>query len=231
MTSLEVDARADMKEGILGGTNLLQKAMADIPFLSGIWDAVVAELPQDTRTDLKNGVTLIERAGTKIRLKGNDLFVDPLDIVSRDAAFLASGTARLGGAVEMKGDVAVSAAISDVLLRKVPDLSALRGEDGRIRVPVLIDGPLAGPRVRADEKYLTSTILLERGKKELEKLADKNPAVMQALQSFLGGKNTEGEANTQEPVAPGDNKAEAAGSEASGSGAVKALFNMILDKK
>ena len=228
--SLSVQAKADLKDGALEGLNILQNGMASVPLLSGIWSSVVTDLPAETQDDLKKGVTLIDRAGLQMHIQGTDLVVDQADLLTRDITFSATGTAKLVDTVDIKGDLFVSQKISDIFVGKISDLSSLRGEDGRIRIPVLVEGKLVAPKVHADEKYLTKTVLMERGKKELDKISAKNPAVAGVLNALFGGKSSVGaEAGGSETSAQPSQGTTQQGT--SGSKAVNALFNAIFEKK
>ncbi|MBF0123128.1 MAG: AsmA family protein [Candidatus Omnitrophica bacterium] len=232
--SLNAQVKADLKEGALEGLNVLQSGMANVALLSGMWSSIVAELPVETQEDLKKGVTLIDRAGFQMRIQGADLVLDQVDLLTRDVAFSALGTAKIGGTVDIKGNLLVSPKITDVFVGKIPDLSALRDQDGRIRVPIIGEGALVAPKIHADEKYLTKTILLERGKKELEKISAKNPGVAGGLGALFGGKASDGAGSEKAGGASETSATTPQGTTQEGSSssqAVNTLLNAIFDKK
>ncbi|MBF0569669.1 MAG: AsmA family protein [Candidatus Omnitrophica bacterium] len=186
--SLKAKTEMEVLDGTLEGINLIETGIANIPMLPGLWDSVKNDLPQETQDDLKKGSTPIQSCVATASVGDAVITIEKAELVTRDMAFSATGVAPFISDMVVEANIFISPKISEILVRKTPDLSALVESDSRIRIPVRISGPLSAPKIKPNTSYLTRKVVAERSKKELEKVLGKNSEVGNVLKALLGGK-------------------------------------------
>jgi hypothetical protein len=208
--------------------------------LPGLLASAQSSLPPETQSDLEKGVTLINSCEAVAKSKGGVVTLEKADLVTRDVTISATGTANLLGDVDIKADLYIEKALAQALISKVKDLGGISTDDGRLYIPLFVQGPLMKPKVQPDVAYLSKKLLMERGKDQLQKVLEKNPQAQGLLNAIFGGPAQGGQSQDQSAT-PGS--AEGSQPQPTDQGgqqnqggtntnkAVNALFNAIFEKK
>ncbi|MBF0593815.1 MAG: AsmA family protein [Candidatus Omnitrophica bacterium] len=194
LEALDAQATVGLKDLILDGGNILSAGLNSIP-LPGMTETVLADLPVETQADMKSGITAVDRLDVSVKADKDVITLTSAELSTRDLAVSTSGRIMLAGAPEMgldlSGKLLIAPKVTDALVNKVPELSGLKSDDGRIDLPFAVAGTVIKPKVVPDAKYLTKKLLISSGKKELQKaLGDPavGKAVDQLFNTFFKGK-------------------------------------------
>lgn len=158
--TLMFDGAVDVREGVLKPFNLSADVLRDvgqIPALTQLGrlrDEKALPKPfyfQETPFELLRFV--IQKDSRLIELSR---------IVIKHSAYLAAGDGSINpetGTILFKGSLVLSDDLSRRLIKNVPALEILSSADGRLAFPFKIEGNLQAPKVHADIKKLTETMI------------------------------------------------------------------------
>ncbi len=184
LASLKGDAQGELKNGQLDNVNLLALGLEKIPMLPGLLDSILPGLSADTQQDVRQGITRFDTCRAQATMAAGVIQVAAADIATRDLTVHGQGTVNMSGPLDFKGEIRMAKAVSDVLVAKAGDLSALRDEQSRIYMPLSISGTLLKPRFIPDVDYLTRKIIASQGSEQLKQVLG-TPEASQAVNAVL----------------------------------------------
>ena len=184
LASLKGDAQGELKNGQLDNVNLLALGLEKIPMLPGLLDSVLPGLSADTQEDVRQGITRFDTCRAQATMAAGVIQVAAADLATRDLIVHGQGTLNMSGPLDFKGEIRMAKAVSDVLVAKAGDLSALRDEQSRIYMPLSVSGTLLKPRFIPDVDYLTRKIIASQGSEQLKQVLG-TPEASQAVNAVL----------------------------------------------
>jgi hypothetical protein len=185
MSSLDGDVKGGLKDGVLENVNLLALGLGNIPMLPGLLDSVTPSLSPESQEEVRKGVTVLQSCNVQARMSGGVVQLDAVDLATRDLLAHAQGTVDLKADMDVKADIRMAQDLSERLANSVKELSVLKDEQGRIYIPLGINGPIAKPKVMPDVEYLTKKLIAASGGEALQKVLG-TPEVSEAVDAIFG---------------------------------------------
>ena len=185
LLSLEADLQAKITGVTLEGVNVLASGLNSLSMFPGLTDSVTASLPPETQADIRNGLTVIDSLNLAAHLNKDAVTLNSSEVMARDFSLTATGSVQLAGAMDIQASIFFAPKVTEAIVTKVPDLGGLKDDKGRICIPVKIRGVISSPEVHPEVKSLTKKVLVDRGKRELEKVLG-DPSVGKAIDKLFG---------------------------------------------
>ena len=204
--------------------NVLNFVLNKIPFISGLFDQILADLPVEDKDKLKAKDTVFQKMAVKLSVGQGRVFLDEVMIQSDLFSLMAKGSLDWDQNLSLQGDVYLPSAFAERIVKAVPELAGLVTADQMIKIPLLpYQGKISSLKLLPDLEYITQRVVLERGKQELQKVIDKNEGVGKILGTIFGS----GDESSGQETAPSDTsgKGHQAGEAEE---AIKNILNSIL---
>ncbi len=204
--------------------NVLNFVLNKIPFISGLFDQILADFPIEDQDKLKAKDTVFQKMVVELSVGQGRVFLDEVAIQSDLFSLMAKGSLDLDQNLSLQGDVYIPAILAERMVKVVPELAGLVTADQMIKIPLLpYQGKISSLKLLPDLEYITQRMVVERGKLELQKVIGKNAGVGKILGTIFGN----GDESSGQETAPSDTsgKGHQAGEAEE---AIKNILNSIL---
>ncbi len=142
--------RLQLADGKIEGLNVLRAVFERLSMLPGLMERLQARLPEASRQRLEARDTVFQPVDLSMTVADGAIELRRLQVES-DACAL-TGAARVGLDGRLSGQVtlAVEPGLSEAIIRSVNELQALADEEGRLSLPVDVQGRLPQVTVLPD---------------------------------------------------------------------------------
>ena len=163
----ETDIHLD--DGRVARFNLLREVFGRLTVIPGLMEKLLTRLPESYREKLNAPDTLLRPVEVKMVVAGDQLTCDQFRVATDTLELEGSGRARMDGSLSIPARVKIEPQLSVAILHSVEELRFLADEQGRLVIPVEIQGKLPQVAVLPD----VSAVGQEAVGTLLEKLLDK----------------------------------------------------------
>ncbi len=184
ISSLHGETKVDVKDAVIENMNFLAAGLGKIPMLPGLLDSIMPDLSQATQDDIHQGRTHFETVHAQGHLVSGGFQIDAADATTQDIAVHAQGALDFASGFDIKVDLRLTPDLSVRLAQRVKALAGLKDEEGRIYIPLSINGPLAKPKVMPDVEYLAKKMLVAQGGEQLQQILG-TPEASQAVNAIF----------------------------------------------
>lgn len=140
MPSLKGNVSADLRDTFVPGVNLAAKVLAsvkDLPFLSG---ALISSVPPQLMQELNSESTVIKSLTGNFRIADSALNTTDLNLLSNIFSLSGSGRVGFDSSINLNATIFFSKAFSEALVTKVKELKNILDQEGRLVIPLKIEG-------------------------------------------------------------------------------------------
>ena len=162
-----------IEEGKLENLNVLRELFDRLSVLPGLTERLLERLPDSYRQKLLEKDTLLEPVEFGVIAKGEEISWQGLQIASDSFEIRGSGQANLKGALLFPAEIRLDPALSGAVIRSVEEMRFLTDEQGRLTLPVLLQGTLPNVSVLPDVNYVAQRLITSKGEELLGELLQK----------------------------------------------------------
>lgn len=180
LQSLSGPITLEVKDGNIQGLNLagdVLKAVKGLPFMSG---SLFSSLPPEKQAALDANGTKIKILNLDANISDGEIHARSLTMDSEIFSLSASGTIGIDSSVKLKASIIFDKDFSDAFVKRTKELGNLLNDDGRMVIPLAIEGIAPKVMVIPDVGKLA-----ELGAKNLLKNKGQD-----LLNNLLGGKKS-----------------------------------------
>ncbi len=189
---LEGLGTGQIDSGILHDINLFEEAVAGLTGVPGLSEKLPEKIYKKYPELFSSGDTEFDRMDAKLEVREGRVHILGIQLEAKDYGLRGWGSLSLAGDLDLSTRIVLSAALTSDLIDKVRLLKHLRGDDGRIEIPVQISGVLpdvsAKPDSDAIAKQLGAGAADKLAKKSFKKLMKKGKKKGDARESTDAGR-------------------------------------------
>jgi uncharacterized protein involved in outer membrane biogenesis len=186
MNKLAGESVFSIADGELVNMNIVKSVLDSISVLPGL-TGIEEKLPPDFRQKISGKDTIIDKADVKTRIGESKVMIDTAQLEVQGCRLSAHGDAGFDQTIAMTTEMVFLKELAGALIASTKQLAALADESGEIHFPVNIKGKIPALSIMPDMNYISKTLLVNEGSKQLEKVIEKNPEVKKFLDIFTGG--------------------------------------------
>jgi uncharacterized protein involved in outer membrane biogenesis len=164
----------EVVEGKIKDVNVLKIVINNLSMIPNIEERLKAALPEEYKEKLERPDTVLTKVAFPLTINAGKVFASPAYIEAD--GFVLEGNAQVGfdQAFDLTGNFSANKELSSAMVAGVEELQYLLSEDQRILFPFEVHGRLpAALKPSVDFQYLSSRIIKNKGKEELNKVLDK----------------------------------------------------------
>ncbi len=165
--------RLRLDEAVVANLNVLRVVFERLSMLPGLVQLLEARLPPEHRAKLAARDTLLAPLDVSLELEGGVLRFNELRIDTDTFSLSGGGRVGLDRSLAIRSTLRIDAALSDALIAGVNELGGLRNSEGRIELPLTIQGQAPRVAVLPDLNYVASKLLLTTAQDLLSRLLEK----------------------------------------------------------
>lgn len=171
--SLAGDGQVRLENGVLSNMNLLREVFDRMTLIPGLTETLFARLPPSYREKLNARDTRFDPIAFSAAARGGVVSFPEMR-VSTDS-FALSGSGRLGpeGDLQFPGRVEIEPQLSAALIRSVEELRFLTDEQGKMEIPVLVQGKLPQVSAAPDLNAVAGRLFTAKGEELVGNLLEK----------------------------------------------------------
>jgi hypothetical protein len=187
LPKLKGRGRFELRDGALLGVNLAAETLRSVSKLPFLADSLYNALPKELQQELAGDVTDIKQLQASFEIADSKVQFKELLLESKLFTLSAKGWASFAQELSLSGSITFSAALSKSIVAAVKELSSLQDQEGRIQLPLAVNGTLPKLIVIPDPVALFNKLGRARVERQAEKLLGK----------ILGGKDADKEKNSE----------------------------------
>lgn len=153
-SSLTGSGTARLRDGRLRELNLADTLLAGLTGAHGLSALISPEVRAKYPELLAARETVFQDVGGKVRIADGRIVVDELALVAREHRVAGSGWISLAGDVDLTANMALSVALTQDLVARVPQARGLVSEAGSLTVPFRLTGPMPDAKVVPDMDFV-----------------------------------------------------------------------------
>lgn len=171
--SLSGDGWIHLENGVLSNVNLLREVFDRLTLIPGLTDTLLARLPPSYQERIAARDTRFEPIQMEVAVQAGVLSFRELRVATDSFSLTGSGQLDLAGALRLPAVIQVEPDLSEAIFRSVEELRFLADAQGRMEIPVLVQGNL--PRVSAvpDLGYVATRLAASKGQELIGELLQK----------------------------------------------------------
>ncbi len=162
-----------LEEARLENLNVLREVFDRLAILPGLTETLLSRLPDSYRERFFEKDTLLEPVEFRVIAKGEEVSWEGLRIASESFEIRGSGQANLKGAFLFPAEIRLDPALSGAIIRSVEELRFLTDEQGKLTMPVLLQGTLPNVSILPDVNYVAQRLIASKGEELLGRLLEK----------------------------------------------------------
>jgi len=147
--------------------NILRETFSRLSVLPGVVDKLHARLPESSRAQLTARDTVFEDVELPLRIEQGVLRFDNLRVVTETFELAGTGHLRLDQTFSSHLTLRIDPGFSAAIVQSVNELQHLTDAQGRLELPVVIQGTLPRVAVLPDVQYLASRLLATKAEELL----------------------------------------------------------------
>jgi hypothetical protein len=152
--TLNGDGKVQLRDGAVLNLNILREIFSHLSKIPGAAESLSRKLPPSYQEKLNRQHTILGPVDVPIAVRGGVIHLQPFQVNADDFTLTAQGSVTPDGVAQGQALLILSPQLSEALVRSVKQLGCAVNQ-GRIEIPVLIQGPLKDRRsIRPDPRFL-----------------------------------------------------------------------------
>ena len=171
--SLSGQGRLTLSDGMIVNLNVLREVFRRLSILPGLVEKLQARLPASYQAKLTARDTVLQPIEVAMTAHDGALSFTNLRVVTD--SFELTGTGRVGfdGLLGCQSTLRIDPALSAAIIKSVKELQPLTDSEGRLQLPVVIQGTLPRVAVIPDVSYVASRVVATKAEELLGNLLEK----------------------------------------------------------
>lgn len=192
-TSLQATTQVTVRDGMLKNINLAAATLSKIENLPFVQGALSTHVPPEFQAMLRNPNTPIKSLQAQASIRDGVVSLQSMTLESTEFSLESNGTMKLvDGGLNLTATISFSQKLSSGLADRVKELRRVLAKDGRLVIPLAIQGTTSKPIVLPNvqkilEMGARDTLEKEAGKALDKVLGKKNPAAAEGAKKVLEG--------------------------------------------
>ncbi|MDP6979345.1 MAG: AsmA-like C-terminal region-containing protein [Myxococcota bacterium] len=170
---VEGAGRASIEGGVLHDINLVEEALVGFTGVPGLSSKLPDKLAKKYPALFNTGNTEFETMEADVEVRDGKIHIDGIQVDVADFALSGDGSLSLVGEIKLGTVLELSESISDALIDEAKPLKHLRGDGGRIEVPIKIKGTLPELSAKPDADVIARKLGAGAAENLAEKAIDK----------------------------------------------------------
>lgn len=162
LRSIIGDGELRLADGSVANLNLLREVFGKFSMFPGLIERLEARLPQEYHAKLAATDTKFEPVALPVRYEGGTFTIERFDVRTDSFGLSGRGTVGINQAVNAQALLRIDPQLSGAIIRSVEELRALTTADGRMEIPLTIEGPASRVAVRPDLTYIASKVIVTK---------------------------------------------------------------------
>ncbi|MBI3318800.1 MAG: AsmA family protein [Candidatus Omnitrophica bacterium] len=162
-----VKATADIRltDAAIKNLNILREVFSRLSMLPGLAESLESRLPEEYRAKLTERDTSLEPVNLSVTIGQGALSFNDLRLATDSFELAGGGKVTLEGSLSSRMTLRVEPKLSFALFGSVEELKALSDEEGRLTLPVILQGTLPKVLVLPDLSYVASRLMPAKAEK------------------------------------------------------------------
>ena len=171
--SLAGSGQIRLEDGVLSHMNLLRQVFDQLTLIPGLTGTLLSRLPPSYQEKLNAPDTRFEPIQLSASAKGGVVSISDLRVATDSLTLAGSCQLSLEGDLQFPGRVQIEPQLSAALIRSVEEMRFLSDEQGRLEIPVLVQGKLPKVSAAPDLNAVASRLFSSRGEELVGQLLQK----------------------------------------------------------
>lgn len=199
------NGRIVLRDGVIRNLNMLQEVFQKMSILPGLVQTLRQRLPENYQEKFNAPDTVLEGpVDLAFNVEGGTLFFDELHLATDSFDLDGSGRISLQGLAAIQTSLRTDPDLSQAFIRSVNELKFLTDAEGRLQIPVVIQGLLPHVRIFPDLPYIASRLAVRKVEDVLggilkKKTGQSEPPPTDAPQTEAGQETASGTGTTKPP--------------------------------
>ncbi len=156
------EGQLSVQDGALLNLNIVRELLNRLTMIPGLSRKIEEGLPPDYHKKLEAPDTRFEPLNVPFVIRNGFLVVNQANIVSDQFQLNGTGQVSLTGQVLAQARVQLDAPLSAAMIRSVRELGYLADAEGRVAIPVMVQGALPYPAAGPDLQYIASRLAMSK---------------------------------------------------------------------
>lgn len=167
-------ADLNLTKGRLENINVLRIVLDKMSMIPDLVEKLEANLPEEYKAKLAQDYTELKVVKLDMIAQQGVFNINPADIETDVFVVTGNGTVDLSMNTEMQTKIFIAKELSGSMIKAVQELSLLADKDGRIVIPLMIEGKIpSNLTFMPDLEYLGRQLFAAEGREQLNKVLDK----------------------------------------------------------
>ena len=171
--SLSGDGTAQVTDGAIANLNILREVFQRLSILPGLVERLQARLPESYQSKFNARDTRFGSFGCQLKAEPGALAFQQLTVTSDGFALDGEGRVGFDGVLNVHAWLRIDPELSEALARSVEELRYLNDAQGRMTMPLVIQGQLPRVAVLPDVQYVASRLITTKAEEVLGNLLQK----------------------------------------------------------
>ena len=172
--SLAGQGNLNLDQAAVLNLNLLKEILGKMSMIPGLIDRLKQQLPEKYWDKLNEKDTSISNIQQNFDIRNGILTMDHLAVATETAQLTGSAEIRLDGELAVQTMIFIEPQLSSALVKSVAELQYLTDQDGRVQLPIKINGLIPSIRVFPDLQYIGTRLATAKTQELLSNLFKKN---------------------------------------------------------
>ncbi len=171
--TLSGTGRLQVKDAVIVNLNILREVFGRLSILPGLMERLQARLPASYQAKLSARDTNFQPIDLALTAAGGQVQCRELRLTAGTFELAGAGAVGLDGGLTSQLMLRMDPELSAAILRSVKELQSLTGADGRMALPVVLQGTLPRVAVIPDVQYVASRVVTTKAEEFVGNLLQK----------------------------------------------------------
>ena len=154
--------RLKLDEAMIANLNVLRTVFEKFSMIPGLMDTLQARLPPTYQSKLAAQDTVFSPLDLSLQVEDGTLRFDELRVRADGFELDGSGRVGLDRTVNIRSTLRIEPSLSQALIAGVQELQALTNAEGRMEIPLVIQGQASRIAVSPDLHYIASKVVVTK---------------------------------------------------------------------
>ncbi len=183
-------------EGKLTDINILKMVLDQLNFLPNIRQTLEDSLPPRFKEKLKQKDTIVTDVKLNIGIEQAAVVLNSLDMEADGFFFRGKGRVGFDQSFDFDGVFIIPQDMALSMAKTIAEFELLYDDQGQIQFPLKVSGKGAAVKFMPDMKYITTNVIKNKGRQEVQKVFDK---VFEKKKPASGENQTPSDSGTEAP--------------------------------
>lgn len=197
--TFEGQGKISVQDPVIRDLNLVRDVLGRLSIIPGLVNRLLARLPEEYQSKLEARDTVFEPIEVPFAAAGGGVNFPEVQLTSDSFAIGGSGRVGLNGAVSGRALLALDRPLSEAFIQSVEELRVLADADGRIQIPLVIQGLASRVQILPDVSHMASQLALAKAQQWVGEMMKKKSAPQEGAgtsQTNSSSQNQEGDSSS-----------------------------------